>query len=432
MDTHRHCNEIGVGSAASSDGSVLLAYNNEFTGNNRLSVIPVASVPLAQAVQPKPGAVLPSQALNLAKTFACQRICVDLEVPEASSEGGLNSAGVATNFGVYNYVPGNIVDSDKWKKNGISFELWDIILQRSSNVEDALAILAGMLNSIGASYDVAGSFMIADPHDIWVVEIITGSNWAAARIPRNAYLAQANMLRIGVINFNDPANFRTSPGLQNLAIKLGLYHSGPFDFAGIFNSTNLMQPWARNRIWDMIRIMSPSLGFDIEAPAAPVFTVPDAPISMNTLRRVQKDHYENTAYDLSQNYTLGSPHLMVGEQPLCKKIDTYNLIFKLKAGCSYLLIAPTCACLSVPTPFFADSLDNPMAWRGDLISSQHLAVEPYFLNRIFNQWLSLTCFRYLTYGYGQFVSRLYRSFLIFLQHCCKYVIDLSISKAFAR
>lgn len=207
-ERQRDCFQIGVGASATADGSVVLAYVNEYYGNNRASVIPAPSVPLAKAIQPHAGCKLPAWATTLKNTFACQRIVMDAQ-SGGTPEGGFNSAGVAVNLGVYSYVAQKIISDDSFVSKGVGFELLDIILQRAATVGQALDIVSSMFASGGSN--ISASFLIADPADIWVFEILSGHQWAAARIPPNSYLAQPNMLRIGVINFSDAANFRTSP-----------------------------------------------------------------------------------------------------------------------------------------------------------------------------------------------------------------------------
>ncbi len=46
----------------------------------------------------------------------------------------------------------------------------------------------------------AGSFGITDAREAWVVELLGGHHWVAARVPDNAFYAQPNMLRIRQID----------------------------------------------------------------------------------------------------------------------------------------------------------------------------------------------------------------------------------------
>lgn len=45
------------------------------------------------------------------------------------------------------------------------------------------------------SYDVAGSFAIADATDAWVMEIFSGHHWIAGRVPDDHALVQGNSVR---------------------------------------------------------------------------------------------------------------------------------------------------------------------------------------------------------------------------------------------
>lgn len=374
------CYQTGFGKETTADGAVLLSYNNEFTGSNRVLV--KATPPTADAVATCTPLIYPSK-------HGYQHILVDLgnnwytSADGYSPEGGLNDAGVAMVFGVATYVSGRVASADPWVNDGASLEMWEAVLQRADNVTSAINMIETMLNTCGAAFISSASFMVADSDDIWTIEVVSGHNWVASRVPRNQYLAQPNTVRTGVINFNDRLNFRTSPNIVAFATSLGLYSgSGPFSATEVFADTNINQPWSRTRIWAITDLVSPiGYGFprdDYSVPV-PLYQVPDAPMTLNKLRQVQHYHYEGTVDDLSNGYTLGSPHKM-NTQPLCKAFTTYSLIMHLKAGKSYMFLSPSANCLSTTTPFFSDTVnyENPNIWSKSPAELQGTGEKPIF------------------------------------------------------
>ena len=85
----------------------------------------------------------------------------------------------------------------------------------------------------GFSGGAAGSYAVADQNEAWVIEVLGGHHWVAARVPDDAFYAQPNMLRIRQVDLSEPGKFRGSADLEQFAISVGRYDpaDGPFDVA---------------------------------------------------------------------------------------------------------------------------------------------------------------------------------------------------------
>ncbi len=60
----------------------------------------------------------------------------------------------------------------------------------------------------------SNGILFADQEEVWYLETGSGHHFVAQRIPDDCYAVVANQLAIQEIDFNDPANFIFSTGIQ--------------------------------------------------------------------------------------------------------------------------------------------------------------------------------------------------------------------------
>ena len=104
--------------------------------------------------------------------------------------------------------------------------MWDIVLQQCRTADQAVDLVEQMAGTRGFSGGAAGSYAVADQNEAWVIEVLGGHHWVAARVPNDAFYAQPNMLRIRQIDLSKPGKFRGSPDLEQFAISRRPLQSG--------------------------------------------------------------------------------------------------------------------------------------------------------------------------------------------------------------
>jgi len=345
--SHRWCNFVLAGKDATADGSVMMGYNNDWSANNYvyLQVVPAAN-PSAHRY------------LKILTKGGIQ-------------EGGINQDQLGVNYGAFTDLDSAVLAADPYLRKGYGGELWDMLLEQCSNVDEALDLLEVMADTKGFSAGAAGSFGLADADEAWVFELLGGRHWVAARVPDNAFLAHPNCLVVRQINLSDPANFRGSADLRQHAIDIGRYdpNEEPFDVAWAYGDrTELQSYYDTNRLWGAFNLVAPSLELQPSMPFAtrPVWVVPDDPLTRQDLMAIDRYHYEGTVLDQTQNYTVLSPHDQTN-RPICYATTDYGSVWQLRdwlpAGVGGVVwIAPSRPCSSTFVPFYAGITSVPTAW----------------------------------------------------------------------
>lgn len=132
-----------------------------------------------------------------------------------------------------------------------------ITLQRAKTAHEAIRIMTDLVSEYGY-YSSGESFSIADPNEIWVLEMIgkgtgnKGAVWVAVRIPDDCISAHANQSRIQQFPLNDPKNCLYSKDVITFARKKGYFQGKDkeFSFAKAYNPIDFGgQRYCEARVW---------------------------------------------------------------------------------------------------------------------------------------------------------------------------------------
>lgn len=201
------------------------------------------------------------------------------------------------------------------------WDLMELTLQRARTAREAIEVMTSLVEEYG--YRSTGeSFSIADPHEVWYMEMIgpgkggAGAIWVALRVPDGYICAHANKARIGEFPLNDPKNCLYSPRIIDFAVEKGYYdpESGtPFRFCDAYcprTPENLR--YSATRVWSMFRRAAPSQELPTDyhrgiegAEPYPLWIKPDNKLSLADVIKIMRDHYEGTPYDMTQGVDAG-------------------------------------------------------------------------------------------------------------------------------
>lgn len=205
-------------------------------------------------------------------------------------------------------------------KNGIIDygSLMYLGLQRSKTAREAIKVMTELVDKYG--YNSSGeSFTIADPNEVWIMEMMgCGGDakqkvvWVAVRIPDGMISGHANQARIGqfstynteVITSKNCIKFARSKGWftgTDKEFNWKMAYDAP-DFGG--------RRFCEARVWsyfnhftDMSKWLPWALGKDPNAEDMPLWVSPNKKIEVSDMQNSMRDHYEGTA--LSMNEDLG-------------------------------------------------------------------------------------------------------------------------------
>lgn len=292
------CTMVLVGKKASATGQVLLAHNNDLTGNEAayIQFIPGKIHPVGSTIIFGNSCVIP----QVRKTLSILITHCYYGYAEGDAKA-INEKGVSIAGGVSLKDDRKTLTEkkDPLVKIGMTGYIRYIALQRAGSARECVEIIGKHYSRYGIAYPCGVG--IADSNEVWYLEAGGGKAWAAIRVPKNTYLAVANGYRIGVIDFNNKRDFILPKYLQDYLIKQKLWapKKGPCNFQEIFGGQrhkSHQKYYDSRRVWRVQSILTPSLRTNPNYFFPPLFLKPDKKINLQILKQVLRDRYYDTPF----------------------------------------------------------------------------------------------------------------------------------------
>lgn len=211
----------------------------------------------------------------------------------------------------------------KHVEGGIDYvSLMQLGLQRAKTAREAIKVMTDLVARHGYS-STGESFSIADPNEVWVLEMIgkgdeaKGAVWVAVRIPDDCIAAHANQSRIHKFDMKDKKNVMYSKDVIKFARSKGYFtgKDADFSFSAAYSPADFgSQRWCDARAWSffnkyvdgMERYLPFVNGENIgKSEVMPLYFKPKAPLGIADVMEGMRDHYEGTALDFTQNAASG-------------------------------------------------------------------------------------------------------------------------------
>lgn len=282
------------------------------------------------------------------------------------SEDGVNSSNVAMSATETASSNKKVLKYDPWVKNGISEDsMVNVVLPFIKSPREGVQRLGDIINKYGANEGAAGGIIFSDKNDIWYMEVGSGHQWVAERVPSNKYAVIPNQLVIGDIDFNDSNNFMCSPTLKQF-IKDHHLNKGHKDvnWARIFGTSvdsKENKQYNTPRMWGGQRILTPS---DKQSPTDTnfkLFMKPDHKVTMAQVREVMATYYQGTKYSERGKY--------VGKyRPIGCAIDEESHIIQMRQNMPDSITPVQWLCMATPVtgvyvPFYTDINNTPASYQ---------------------------------------------------------------------
>ncbi|MBN1912657.1 MAG: C69 family dipeptidase [Pirellulales bacterium] len=335
------CTVIMVGKKASTDGSVMTSHTcDSHRDGSRISVVPAA--------KHAPGSL---RALTKRKEddtgpmprLARQATGRIAEVPETF--GYINAV-----YGIMNQRQVAIGESTfegreelKSDKGLIDCDtLTQLMLERATTAREAIQLGGALIEKHGWC-DFGEALMIADPNEVWVMEIVgpgkdeVGAVWAAQRVPDDHVSVVANGARIGRIDLSKPDWFMASKNVVEQAKKLGYWNpdSGePFRFNWAYDPENRIGAATTRREWRVLDMLAPSLKLAPGHNDYPFSVKPDQPVGPKRIMEIFRDTYEGTEFDMVKDVTVTDESGKTVKSPLANPFMPYEMndVLKINGG----------------------------------------------------------------------------------------------------
>ena len=211
-----------------------------------------------------------------------------------------------------------------------------ITLQRAKTAREAIKVMTDLVNEYG--YGSEGeSFSIADPEEVWVMELIgkgqkdKGAVWVARRVPEGYISGHANHARIHKFPLHD-AETIYSPDVIEFARQRG-YFSGKdedFDFSRAYAVTDAgALRGCDARVWSYFNRFAEG-GVDEYLPwilegkgePMPLWFKAGRKLSADDLKWMMRDHFEDTPLDMTKDIGAGPFDVPYRWRPMTFTVDS--------------------------------------------------------------------------------------------------------------
>lgn len=212
--------------------------------------------------------------------------------------------------------------------------LMHLALQRAKTAREAIRVMTDLVAEFGYASE-GESFSIADPNEIWVMEMIgkgpgrKGAVWVAQRIPDDAICCHANQSRIHRFNMKDKANVMYAKDVISFAREKGFFSGkdAEFSFSQAYAPADFSsQRYCDARAWSFFNKwvdgMERYLPFVDgrhcqESPEVmPLWFIPRQKLSLHDVMTSMRDHYEGTPFDTQKDLGMGPWEMPYRPTPL--------------------------------------------------------------------------------------------------------------------
>ncbi len=315
------CTNFLVGKKASKDGSTIISYSaDSYNLYGELYHWPAATYPK--------GTMLKVYEWDSGKYLG--------EIPQA-----LQTYNVIGNMNEHQLAIGETTFGGRPElqdKNGIMDygSLIYITLQRAKSAREAIQVMTSLVEEHGF-YSSGESFSIADPNEVWVMEMIgkgegnKGAVWVAVRIPDDCVSAHANQARIQQFPLNDSENCIYSPDVISFAKEKGYYEGNDddFSFAQAYAPLDFgALRFCEARVWSFFNRVNSSMGEYVTyaqgktTDPMPLYIKADNKLSVRDIQNLMRDHYEDTELDWRYDIGAGPFNSPYRWSPLTYEVDS--------------------------------------------------------------------------------------------------------------
>lgn len=297
ITTAQACTTVLVGKKASTDGSTIIARNEDAqtAWTKRFVVTPATN-------NGETNYISKGNDFSISLPAVQQRYTSTPDWTDKDGtfgEDGINQSNVAMSGTESATANKKVLKADPFVKTGISEDsMLDVVLPFIHSAREGVQRLGKIIDEKGAAE--SDGIIFSDKNEIWYFEIGSGHQWAAVKVPDDKYAVIPNQLMIGKVKFNSSNNYLVSPNLQSFVKKnhLTTIKNNSIDFAKTFGTNDKSDAqYNRPRVWDGQRYLTPSKKQTPQQKRFAMFMKPDKKISVSKVAKVLGLHFNGTKYD---------------------------------------------------------------------------------------------------------------------------------------
>ncbi|MBR3672644.1 MAG: C69 family dipeptidase [Spirochaetia bacterium] len=303
-DAASACTGVYVGPAASADGTAFIARSsdNQAVWGNHITITP--------RVENKPGrtmqvdmngkvfANIPATTYKYTATPFFSSVMNGAGVPNDAT-ACTNEYGVSMTMAITAFANSAALKADPLKAAGLTENTAaDLVLCQSQSAREAAKVLASIIDQYGSSE--CNIALIADQKEVWYMEMYTGYQYAAVKLPADKVSVFGNEFTLEYLS--DYKESFTSKNLEKLPEKHGFAVHGKNKELNLFKTYSgkeVAEDYCHMRTWIGHKMLAPSLykdGYKLDA-MYPLCFKPDKKVSLQDVCAILRNRYEGTEYN---------------------------------------------------------------------------------------------------------------------------------------
>lgn len=360
-DSALGCTTVLVGKDATTDGSTIMARNEDaHTAWTKRFVVH----PHTDNGATNYRSVGNDYTVTLPKIQQRYTATPDWTADEGTfGEDGINESNVAMSGTESSNNNKKAAKADPYVAKGIGEDsMLEVVLPFITSAKEGVQRLGQIVDTQGAAE--SDGIIFSDKNEVWYMEIGSGHEWAAVRVPDNMYAVIPNQMMIGKLKLNDTKNYLASGNLQTFVKhhKLTSYKNKQVNFAAAFGTNDKTDAqYNRPRVWDGQRYLTPSKKQTPQQKHFTMFMKPDKKVSRQKVSQVLGLHFNGTKYDSTGKW-------VNNYRPINVPTDVESHIIQFRqnvpasiSGIQWLALASPDT--SIYVPFYTNITDTPAQYQ---------------------------------------------------------------------
>ena len=215
----------------------------------------------------------------------------------AFGEHGFNEAGVSMTATVSASPNKQVLATDPLKADGLpEVAMLDVILPRVKTAREGVELLAKVIEEKGSA---EGNIVVfADQNETWYMEILSGHQYVAVKVPEDKYAVFANTYYLGHVDLTDTENVIASKDVEKVAKESGNYQTdkdGNFHIAKSYGPAKYAEG-DRSRTYAGITLLDPKAKVTYEDDEYELFRSPsdlDKKYTLEDAFAFQRNRFEH-------------------------------------------------------------------------------------------------------------------------------------------
>ncbi|MCR8969611.1 C69 family dipeptidase [Facklamia sp. 7083-14-GEN3] len=293
------CTGVYVGKDLTEDGSVIFGRTEDLEQSHNKTFVVI------EATENEEGAKLVDEYTKFEFELPAQSYKY-FAVPDTTPEWGLyyeagyNEYGVAMDATTTTYTNDEVLAVDPLVENGLSEGIMTtVVLGHVKTAREGVELLASIIDEKGSSE--GNGLIIADKNETWYMEILSGHQYAAMKLPDDMFAVFPNSFFLETVDVNDSDNVIASADLIKTAEEAGTYveEEGMIRVADSYAAE--IDPGSVSRYWSGVKALDPDAEVSLDDTEFPFLHSTDKIITLDQVMSLQRNRLEDTDYVPADN-----------------------------------------------------------------------------------------------------------------------------------